>query len=200
MKLALATCATLLAAPVSAAVAQRAFDPAPAGRISVDSLSRFLKPGMRLRLHAPTVARERIVGTIEEIRRDTIVIDTTDAASANRLFFPSTVVVERYRRVSVPLADVGAVEASRGRNKILGAMRGGIRGAFIAGALGGVAALSGNGGKGLRFRDFAAGFGEGAVIGFSIGVPFGYTRGLEQWVPRKILRRKSARETLAGSR
>jgi hypothetical protein len=197
MTKALAIGAVLLTALVGVLGAQVGDAPHPT-RIGDDAAPAFFRPGIRLRIEAPSITRDLIVGTVQDVRRDTVVLDTADVESEQRLFFPSTVMVDRYRRVEVTVGAMGRVEASRGRNHFLGSIKGGIRGAFIGGMLAGVGSLSGQ--NGISLREFTRGFTRGAVLGFSIGAPIGYNFGVEQWQLIPLPHRNRApRPTLLGT-
>jgi hypothetical protein len=140
-----------------------------------------------VRILAPTIAKERITGTIEAVHPDSIVLDTADVAREQRLFFPVAVIADDYRRVSIPMRDVGHVERSQGRSRWLGGVRGGVRGALIVGLIAGVGSLSGR--QGVTFQDFLQGFGAGAVLGAAVGAPLGYQTGVERWYDVPLPRR-----------
>jgi hypothetical protein len=201
MRTALATCVVLLAAPFGVAGGQGSFTDRPAATAagaSSEALSDLLSPGTRLRIIAPRMARDRIVGIVRAVHRDTVILDTADVAREQRRFFPSTVLVEEYRQMSLPLAEVGSVERSRGRSRAIGALKGGLRGALIAGVLSGLGSLSAGSRDGITLRDFTRGASEGMIVGVAIGAPWGWASGAEQWQPVKIPRRKTARDVLAS--
>jgi hypothetical protein len=197
--MALVACLALFAAPAGAAVAQEAFPARSAAPRAEDALRATFAPGTRVRIDAPTVSRERIVGTVRALRADSIVLDTADAQRESRMFFPTTVLVEDYRRVTLAVGEVAHMERSRGRSRLLGALKTGIRGALIAGTIAGLGSLSAGSRDGITLRDFTRGAGEGAVLGIAIGGSFGWAYGSERWQPVAVPRRKTVRDFFAGS-
>ena len=161
--------AALVCTPLGVAAAQRV----PTDRIYV------LEPGTRVRLVAPGLGKEPIVGTVTLARRDSIVLDTSDVWRENRLLFPAPVVADEFRRVHLSVADVDSVQVSRGHSRSLGMLRGAIKGGLIVGAYLGLQAISGR--RGANWDNFASGFGSGVAIGASLGVPIGYVLGSERW-------------------
>lgn len=163
----LAVAGLLLATPHSAA----AQDPAA-------PLAAFVK-GARIRLASPWNASRRIVGTVADARADSVVVDTADVFAQQRLFNPAPVVVDRYRRVTLPTKGVESVEVSLGRSRLVGMLRGATLGAVGGGAWAGLASM--NGQPHPSFSRFATGFASGAVLGAGIGVPLGYIYRVERW-------------------
>lgn len=198
MRMALA-CLALLGAPAGVAATQDAFPVHAAPPRVEDQLRATFAPGTRVRVDAPKVSRDRIVGTVRAIRADSIVLDTVDVQRQERMFFPSTVLVEDYRRVTLAVSEVANMERSRGRSRILGAIKTGIRGALIAGVIGGLGSLSAGSRDGITLRDFTRGAGEGAMLGIAIGGSFGWAYGSERWQPVSVPRRKTVRDFFAGS-
>ena len=148
------------------------------GQVPVAPLDAFVK-GARIRLAAPWNASRRIVGTIADARADSVVVDTADVFAQQRLFNPAPVVVDRYRRITVPIRDVDSVEVSMGRSRIVGMLRGGAIGSVVGGAWAGLASM--NGQASPSFAQFARGFASGAVLGAGFGVPLGYVYRVERW-------------------
>ena len=159
----------LLAFPMGQGIAQ--------SRMQESAL--VFQPGMRVRIAAPLVAKERVAGTIKAVTADSVVLDTVDVRMEHRLFFPSTVVVDKYRRMAVPLSSVASIEESRGHSRTLGMVKGAAKGAVVVGLFAGLGALSGH--QNAKLRDFSSGFGAGAAGGAVIGAPIGFQMGVERW-------------------
>jgi hypothetical protein len=177
----------LLAIPMSQGVAQST---------AQDSVL-VLQPGVRVRILAPQVTKDRIAGTIHAVRDDVVVIDTVDSRLEHRLFFPSTIVVEQYRRVALPVSAVASVEESRGHSRVLGMVKGAAKGALVVGLFAGLGSLSGK--QNASLRDFTSGFGVGAATGAVIGAPIGFKLGVERWREVRAKLRRTAPSMLAES-
>jgi hypothetical protein len=135
-------------------------------------------PGARVRVMA-SWSKHKIEGTVTSATRDSVVVDTVDYHAQNRMFMPSAILVEEYRHLTLPIDDVDSVEVSMGRSRALGVIRTGLKAALIGGAIVGVQAISGR--VNPSFKQFGRGFASGVVVGASIGIPFGYARGVERW-------------------
>ena len=163
----------------------------------VEADSVFI-PGARIRMSAPWAPARRIIGTVEQARNDSIVVDTADVFAERRLFNPVPVLVDRVRRVTVPIRNVSNIEVSMGRSRAVGALRGATLGALLAGAYVGLTSL--NGTSNPRFGEFASGFAQGAVVGFGVGAPIGWTFTTERWRPVALRRAPAADRDYAGRR
>jgi hypothetical protein len=161
--------AALICTPLGVAAAQRI----PTDRIYV------LEPGTRIRLVAPGLGKEPIVGTVALAKLDTIVLDTSDVWRENRLLLPTPVIAAEFRRIKLAVTDVDSVQVSRGHSRSIGMLQGAIKGGLIVGAYLGLQAISGR--RGAKWGDFASGFGSGLAVGATVGVPIGYVMGSERW-------------------
>ena len=141
-------------------------------------LGAFVK-GARIRLVSPWDAKRRIVGTVADARADSVVVDTVDVFAQQRLFNPAPIVVDRYRRITLPIKGVDSVEVSMGRSRVVGVLRGASLGAVVGGAWAALASL--NGQANPTFSQFASGFASGAALGVAFGVPLGYVYRVERW-------------------
>ena len=67
--------------------------------------------GARVRVIAPTIRDDRSVGTVESLPRDSITLDT--AGVRRRLGFDTgPVLVEEYRRVTLPTSAIQSIDIS----------------------------------------------------------------------------------------
>jgi hypothetical protein len=133
--------------------------------------------GQRVRIIAPTLRRDRFVGTVEALPPDSILLDT--AGVHNRLGFETgPVLVEQYRRVTIPLSMIDGIDVSVGktfrRSTIKGALIGAVSGAFLLGA-GNLPEVN------PRASDFVKGMPTGAIVGTVIGGALGYLLAGERW-------------------
>ena len=141
-------------------------------------LDAFAK-GARIRFTSPWNASRRIVGTVADARADSVVVDTADVFAQRRLFNPAPVVVDKFRRITLPIRNVDSVEVSMGRSRVVGMLRGGALGSVVGGAWAGLASM--NGQSRPSFSQFARGFASGAVLGAGFGIPLGYVYRVERW-------------------
>ena len=166
--------------------------------VTVISPDSVFVPGARIRLSAPWAPARIIVGTVEEARVDSIVVDTADVFAQRRLFNPVPVLVDGVRRVTVPIRNVTRVDVSMGRSRMMGALKGATLGALLVGGYVGLTSLNGN--SSARFGEFASGFAQGAVVGFAVGGPVGWTFTAERWRPVAIQRGALPDRDFAGRR
>jgi hypothetical protein len=163
----------LLATPVAVAGAQ---DAAVRGGISV---------GTRVRVYAPDLREDRYVGRVDSLGSDVIVLDT--AGLRTRLGFDTgPVLVDEYRRVSIRLSSIQALEVSGGRTKRSSTIRGAVVGALIGGLVLGLGNLPE---VNPSTQDFLAGAPAGLIAGGLIGGTIGWGLGGESWLPAAIPRR-----------
>jgi hypothetical protein len=133
--------------------------------------------GDRVRIVAPTVRDDRYVGTVESLPRDSIVLDT--AGVRRRLGFDlGPVLVEEYRKVTIPTNAIQAIDISAGRTHRRSTVKGIIFGALGGGALFGATNLPE---VNPTFKDFIEGAGVGVVVGAVAGGVVGYLLGGEKW-------------------
>ena len=172
----------LTAAPVLAC-AQRTAAPAPApAGVTVaatpDPHNHPFEIGNVLRVVARSLGPEPIVGTVDSLRGDVVVLDTIAPRQNAGLFNSGIVPVDQFRYVAVRATDLRTVELRTGSSRSQGAVRSGIYGALIGGLVLGVGNLpQRNPGLG----DFVGGFAAGAALGGGIGVLIGTYSGRERW-------------------
>lgn len=189
MKAATALFAVLLVSTASAADAQQ---------LSSASSGVF-EPGTRVRVRASELGKHRIVGTVVKASQDSVVVDTADTFRERRFFNPAPILVDRFRRVALPVASVDSLEVSMGRSRVLGAVKGSVAGALLGGLYVGMSGLSGYGSP--SFRRFSRGFTQGAAAGAVVGVPIGWVFRGERWMRVSVPRpRVPGRGLIAESR
>jgi len=133
--------------------------------------------GDRVRIRAPSVRDDRYVGRVESLPRDSIMLDT--AGVRRRLGFDTgPVLVEEFRRVTIPTSAIQSIDISTGRTHRRATIKGAIIGALGGGALFGATNLPEiNPG----FSDFLDGAAVGVVVGAVAGGVVGYLLGGEKW-------------------
>ena len=133
--------------------------------------------GDRVRIVAPTIREDRYVGRVEALPRDSIVLDT--AGVRRRLGFDTgPVLVEAYRKVSIPTSAIQSIDVSAGRTHRRSTVKG-----MLIGAAGGAALFGATNLPEINptFSDFLEGAGVGAVVGAVAGGVVGYLLGGEKW-------------------
>ena len=139
--------------------------------------SQLPRVGDRVRISAPSIRDDRYVGRVEALPRDSIMLDTTGVR--RRLGFDTgPVLVEEFRRVTLPTNAIQSIDISTGRTH----RRSTIKGAII-GALGGAALFGATNLPEVNptFSDFLDGAAAGVVVGAVAGGVVGYLLGGEKW-------------------
>ena len=163
-----------LGAP-TVAYAQQPGTPAPA---APDPHNAPFVKGAILRITARTLGSEPVVGTVDSLRGDVVVLDTVAPRTSGGLFSGGTVPVDEYRYIAIRAGDMRQVEVREGTSKISGAWRYGMWGALIGGVVFGI----GNAPQtNPSASDFVAGFVPGAITGAVIGTAYGMYSGRERW-------------------
>lgn len=138
--------------------------------------------GTRVRIHAPSIRRDRLTGRVDSLEAGEMVLDTTGVR--RRLGFElGPVLVESYRRVRLRTGAIETIEVSGGRTT----RRATIKGAIIGGLIG--AALIGFGQApevNPQFSDFLKSAPIGAAAGAVVGGVVGFTLGGEKWLPGEV--------------
>ena len=139
--------------------------------------SQLPRVGERVRIVAPTIRDDRYVGRVESLPRDSIVLDT--AGVRRRLGFDTgPVLVEEFRRVSIPTSAIQSIDVSTGRTHSKSTMKGAVIGAAGGAALFGATNLPE---VNPTFGDFLEGAAVGAIVGAVAGGVVGYLLGGEKW-------------------
>src|SRR6185436_9312462 len=151
---------------------------------SPETLTAQLQPppqlprvGDRVRITAPTIREDRFVGLVEALPRDSIRLDT--AGVRRRLGFDTgPVLVEEFRRVTLPTNAIQSIDISAGRTHRKSTIKG-----AIFGALGGAALFGATNLPEINptFSDFLEGASVGVVVGAVAGGVVGYLLGGEKW-------------------
>lgn len=140
--------------------------------------------GSRVRIFAPNLRSDRYVGRIDSLDASAVVLDT--AGQRIRLGLDmGPVLVDQYRRVSIPLASINRIEVSGGRTTRNSTIRGAVLGGLIGGVIWGLGNMP-EINPGLS--DFVAGFPGGAIAGGLVGGTLGFALGGETWLPAMIRR------------
>lgn len=133
--------------------------------------------GRRVRVLAPVLGFEKVVGVVDSLREGVVVLDTV-ARGETGLFGGGPTLVERYRRVAIKVTDVRSVEVSTGRRKLPAVLRYAGIGFVVGAVLGGV---FNSPQFNPTWRDFRNGMIPGMIIGTVGGGTYGWYRGRERW-------------------
>jgi hypothetical protein len=146
-------------------------------RAQVRGPTQLPRVGDRIRIVAPTIREDRYVGTVESLPRDSITLDT--AGVRRRLGFDTgPVLVEEYRRVTLPTSEIQAIDISTGRTHKSSTIKGVIIGSVGGAALFGLTNLPE---VNPSFSDFLDGAVIGVLVGAVAGGVVGYLLGGEKW-------------------
>jgi hypothetical protein len=133
--------------------------------------------GDRVRIQAPSLRDDRYVGRVEALPRDSIMLDT--AGVRRRLGFDTgPVLVEEFRRVTIPTNAIQSIDISAGKTHRRSTIKGAVIGALGGGALFGATNLPE---INPTFNDFLDGAAVGVVVGAVAGGVVGYLLGGEKW-------------------
>src|SRR6476660_2904625 len=133
--------------------------------------------GDRVRIRAPSIRDDRYVGRVESLPRDSIMLDT--AGVRRRLGFDTgPVLVEEFRRVTIPTNAIQSIDLSTGRTHRKSTITG-----VVIGSLGGAALFGATNLPEVNpsFSDFLHGAAVGVVVGAVAGGIVGYLLGGEKW-------------------
>ena len=134
--------------------------------------------GAVLRIVARSLGSEPIVGRVDSLRGEWVVLDTVAPRMDGGLFQDNVVPVDQYRFVAIRAQDMRLVDVRTGNSKVGGMLRYGLIGLGIGGLVG---ALSNGQGINPSGADFASGFVIGGVAGGIIGGSLGFLSGKDSW-------------------
>ena len=134
--------------------------------------------GTVLRIVARSLGSEPIVGRVDSLRGEWVVLDTVAPRMDGGLFQDNIVPVDRFRFVALRAQDIRTVDVRTGNSKLGGMARYGLIGLGVGGLVG---ALSNGQGINPSGADFASGFVIGGVAGGLIGGTLGYLSGKDNW-------------------
>ena len=143
----------------------------------VQPLPQLPRVGDRVRILAPSIREDRYVGRVEGLPPDSIRLDT--AGVRRRLGFDTgPVLVDEFRRVTLPTNAIQSIDVSAGRTHRKSTIKG-----MIIGAVGGAALFGATNLPQVdpKFSDFLAGATVGAIVGGLAGGTVGYLLRGEKW-------------------
>lgn len=176
------TCTRLLTATVAAlaavpAVAAAQAAPPPA-EVPADPRQEPFVLGRRLKIGAPVFGQYEIIGVVDSLIGDLVVLDTMLPRERRGLFDGGTVPVEQFRRVRVRVGDVRQAWVSNGIQRTAAVIRYASFGAIGGGLLFGI---SGSQQFNPSLREIGRNAVPGAITGGLIGALIGAYNGRERW-------------------
>ena len=150
----------------------------------VPDSSRGPEVGTRVRVFAPELRTDRYVGRIKSIDASVMVLDTGEVRTVLGME-SGPVLVDQFRRVTIRLSTIEAIEVSGGRTARGAVVRGAMLGALAGAVLFGLGSMPEvNPGA----SDFLRGVPVGLAVGAIGGAVVGFGIGGERWVPARIPR------------
>lgn len=140
--------------------------------------------GTRVRVFAPDLRSDRYVGRIKSLDASVMVLDTGEVRTVLGME-SGPVLVDQYRRVTIRLSTIEALEVSGGRTAKNAVVRGMVLGALAGGILFGLGSMPE---VNPDANDFMRGVPLGLAVGALGGGVIGWGVGGERWLPAPIPR------------
>ena len=154
-----------------------------AGAQTPDS-TRGPEVGARVRVFAPELRTDRYVGRIKSIDGSVMVLDTGEVRTVLGME-SGPVLVDQFRRVTIRLSTIEAIEVSGGRTARGAVVRGAVLGALAGAVLFGLGSMPE---VNPDASDFMRGVPVGLAVGAVGGAVIGFGIGGERWLPARIPR------------
>jgi hypothetical protein len=153
-------------------------------RAQVADTARGPEIGSRVRVFAPELRTDRYVGRVKSLDRSVIVLDTGEVRTVLGME-SGPVLVDEFRRVTIRLSTIEALEVSGGRTVRNSTLRGMVLGSLVGAVLFGLGNMPE---VNPDANDFMRGVPVGLAIGALGGAIVGWGVGGESWVPARIPR------------
>lgn len=140
--------------------------------------------GTRVRVFAPELRTDRYVGRIKSIDGSVMVLDTGEVRTVLGME-SGPVLVDQFRRVTIRLSTIEALEVSGGRTARGSAVRGALFGALAGAVLFGLGSMPE---VNPDANDFMRGVPVGLAVGAIGGSIIGWGIGGERWLPARVPR------------
>src|SRR5688572_13351904 len=150
---------------------------------STDS-TRGPEVGTRVRVFAPELRTDRYVGRIQSLDNAVMVLDTGEVRTVLGME-SGPILVDQFRRVTIRLETITALEVSGGRTARTSVFRGALVGALAGALLFGLGAMPE---INPDYADFVSGVPVGLAVGAVGGAVIGFGIGSERWLPARIPR------------
>lgn len=150
----------------------------------VQDSARGPEVGTRVRVFAPELRTDRYVGRIKVLDNAVMVLDTGEVRTVLGME-SGPVLVDQFRRVTIRLSTITALEVSGGRTARGAAVRGAVLGALAGAVLFGLGSMPE---VNPDANDFMRGVPLGLAVGAVGGGIIGFSIGGERWMPARIPR------------
>ena len=154
-----------------------------AGAQSQDT-ARGPEIGTRVRVFAPDLRTDRYVGRIKSLDGSVMVLDTGEVRTVLGME-SGPILVDQFRRVTIRLSTIQAIDVSGGRTARSAVMRGAVFGALAGAVLFGLGSMPE---VNPNANDFMKGVPIGLAVGAVGGGIIGFGIGGERWVPARVPR------------
>lgn len=140
--------------------------------------------GTRVRVFAPDLRSDRYVGRIKSLDASVMVLDTGEVRTVLGME-SGPILVDQFRRVTIRLSTIEAIEVSGGRTARNAVVRGALFGALAGAVLFGLGSMPE---VNPDANDFMRGVPLGLAVGAVGGGIIGFGIGGERWIPAPIPR------------
>ena len=140
--------------------------------------------GARVRVFAPELRTDRYIGRIKSIDASVMVLDTGEVRTVLGME-SGPILVDQFRRVTIRLSTITAIEVSGGRTARGAVTRGAVLGALAGAVLFGLGSMPE---VNPDANDFMRGVPVGLAVGALGGAVIGFGIGGERWVPARVPR------------
>ena len=140
--------------------------------------------GTRVRVFAPDLRTDRYIGRIKSLDGSVMVLDTGEVRTVLGME-SGPILVDQFRRVTIRLSTIQAIDVSGGRTARNAVMRGAVFGALAGAVLFGLGSMPE---VNPDANDFMRGVPVGLAVGAIGGGIVGFGIGGERWVPARVPR------------
>ena len=140
--------------------------------------------GTRVRVFAPDLRTDRYIGRIKSLDGSVMVLDTGEVRTVLGIE-SGPILVDQFRRVTIRLSTIQALEVSGGRTARNAVVRGAVFGALAGALLFGLGSMPE---VNPDANDFMRGVPLGLAVGAVGGAVIGFGIGGERWLPARVPR------------
>jgi hypothetical protein len=140
--------------------------------------------GARVRVFAPDLRIDRYIGRIKSLDGSVMVLDTGEVRTVLGME-SGPILVDQFRRVTIRLSTIQAIDVSGGRTARNAMVRGAVFGALAGAVLFGLGSMPE---VNPDANDFMRGVPVGLAVGAIGGAVIGFGVGGERWLPARVPR------------